>query len=49
MRDEIARVLSEEGDLNKNAIGKLYMVDSFLKESQRKNGVNAGTPYYPTC
>ncbi|KAJ6572842.1 hypothetical protein DFH09DRAFT_1312618 [Mycena vulgaris] len=38
MRDEVERVVAEEG-WTKAAIGKMYKVDSFLRESQRLHGV----------
>jgi cytochrome P450 len=35
LREEIVRVLTEEGGWNKNVFAKLHLMDSFLKESQR--------------
>jgi hypothetical protein len=35
LRDELVRVLKEEGGWNKNIFTKLRLLDSFLKESQR--------------
>lgn len=35
LREEIIRVLTEEGGWNKNVFAKLHLMDSFLKESQR--------------
>jgi Cytochrome P450 len=40
MRDEVVAVVSEEG-WTKNAISKMYKVDSFLKETQRFNGIGS--------
>ena len=40
MRDEVVAVVSEEG-WTKNAISKMYKVDSFLKETQRFDGIGS--------
>ena len=40
MREEIIRVTRSEG-WTKTAMNKLRRVDSFLKESQRHNGIGA--------
>jgi hypothetical protein len=40
MRDEVEAVVSEEG-WTKNAISKMYRIDSFLKETQRFNGIGS--------
>ncbi|KAJ7310829.1 cytochrome P450 [Mycena albidolilacea] len=38
LREEVKRVVTTDG-LTKAAIGKMYQVDSFLRESQRMNGI----------
>lgn len=40
MRDEVEAVISEEG-WTKDAISKMYKIDSFLKETQRLNGIGS--------
>ncbi len=42
LRDEVEAIISVEG-WTKAAMGKLWNIDSFLKESQRVNGVGLGT------
>ncbi|KAI0354621.1 cytochrome P450 [Trametes cingulata] len=39
LRDEIEPIIKEEG-WTKTAMGKMWKLDSFLKESQRFNGIN---------
>ncbi|KIP02170.1 hypothetical protein PHLGIDRAFT_20514 [Phlebiopsis gigantea 11061_1 CR5-6] len=39
LREEIERVIAEDG-WTKTAIGKMWKLDSFMRESQRLNGVN---------
>ncbi|KAJ7936088.1 cytochrome P450 [Mycena leptocephala] len=38
LREEVARVVSKEG-WTKAALGKMHKIDSFLRESQRMNGI----------
>ena len=40
MRDEVESAVSEEG-WTRNAISKMYKIDSFLKETQRINGIGS--------
>lgn len=40
LREEIETLLKEEGGWTKNALAKMWKLDSFLRESQRHNGVN---------
>ena len=42
LREEIESVLAVEG-WTKIAMGKMWKLDSFLKESQRVNGLTLGT------
>ena len=39
LREEVERVIDEEG-WTKGAMTKLWKLDSFMKESQRFNGIN---------
>ena len=41
LRAEIEPIIKEEG-WTKNAMGKMWRLDSFMKESQRLNGMSAG-------
>lgn len=41
LRSEIERVIGEEG-WTKDAMNKLWKVDSFMRESLRMNGMSAG-------
>ena len=41
MREEVERVVKEEG-WNKLALQKMHKIDSFLKESQRFDGLGSG-------
>ncbi|OBZ79757.1 Ent-kaurene oxidase [Grifola frondosa] len=40
IREEVEAVLKEEGDWTKAAMGKMYKLDSFMRESQRLNGIH---------
>jgi len=40
MREEVEAIVAEEG-WTKNAIGKMYKIDSFFKETQRFNGLGS--------
>lgn len=44
LREEVESVLKEEGGVSKAAIVKMRRVDSFLKECQRINALDSGTP-----
>lgn len=39
LREEVERVVAEDG-WTKSAMGKMRKLDSFLRESQRYNGIN---------
>ena len=41
LREEVESIIAEEG-WSKASIGKMRKLDSFLKESQRLNGVGCG-------
>lgn len=43
LRDEIESVVADEG-WTKAAMGKMWKLDSFLRESQRYNGISMSTP-----
>lgn len=43
LRTEVESVVTEEG-WTKNALGKMQRLDSFMRESQRYNGINACRP-----
>ena len=43
LRDEIEVLVAEEG-WTKATMGKMWKLDSFLKESQRLNGIALSTP-----
>lgn len=40
LREEVESVLKEEGGWTKAALGRMVKIDSFIKESQRLNGVS---------
>jgi hypothetical protein len=40
MREEVEAAVAEEG-WTKNAIGRMYKIDSFFKETQRFNGLGS--------
>ncbi|KAH9897770.1 cytochrome P450 [Cubamyces lactineus] len=42
LREEIKSVVAEEG-WTKNAMGRMWKLDSFMKESQRYNGIGLGS------
>ncbi len=46
LRQEAEQILQDEG-WTKTSLGKLHLLDSFLRESQRLNGVN--TSMFPPC
>ncbi|THH20029.1 hypothetical protein EUX98_g8657 [Antrodiella citrinella] len=49
LREEVdAAVASEGGDWGKGVVNKLHKIDSFLRESQRLNGINATTVWRKT-
>lgn len=39
LREEIENVIAEDG-WTKTAMGKMWKLDSFMRESQRYNGIN---------
>ena len=41
LRDEVEPIVKEEG-WSKAAVAKMYKVDSFMKETQRMNGLSLG-------
>ena len=43
MREEVLRVLDEEGGWTKLAVNKMVKLDSFLRESSRFQGNDAGS------
>jgi hypothetical protein len=47
MREEAERIIKAEG-WTKAALNSMVKIDSFLRESQRLNGIGAGDPpYFP--
>ncbi len=46
LREEIEPLVKEEG-WTKAAMSKMWRLDSFLRESQRYNGINIGTLSHP--
>ena len=46
LRDEVDPIVSAEG-WTRASIGKMWKLDSVIKESQRYDGINLGTPSTP--
>ena len=46
LREEIEAVIATDG-WTKAGMGKMWKLDSFLRESQRYNGIGISTPVFP--